>query len=134
MNNGTTKKCPKNGFYFYKMKFEKENKGETFNKGVRDIELAALDSWKVSIARVFCVFFLKNVRFFLYKRMTLQQRDPFEEQAKNEAKKTAPKARTPKTIDKYLLSKKIASEKAIKSFNEFLSQSVFNSRGKRKGI
>lgn len=36
------KKRSKDGFYFYKLQFEKD-----YNKGVIDTAMAALDSWKV---------------------------------------------------------------------------------------
>ncbi len=42
-----SKKCAKNAFYFYKQKFEKENNGKIFDKGITDIDVAALESWRV---------------------------------------------------------------------------------------
>lgn len=41
------KKCSKNALYFYKLQFEKMNKGKIFNKGITDTTAAALESWKV---------------------------------------------------------------------------------------
>lgn len=38
----------KNAFSFYKLQFEKANKGKIFNKGITDVTVAALDSWRVN--------------------------------------------------------------------------------------
>lgn len=60
------KKNPsKNGFYFYKLEFEKNNKGKIFNKGITDIAVAALDSWTVN-KKLFFNFLLSFSQYLCF--------------------------------------------------------------------
>ncbi|XP_037038857.1 protein maelstrom homolog [Bradysia coprophila] len=96
-----SKQCTKDAFYFYKLRFEKENKGKVFSKGITNIEVAARESWR---------------------SMTLQKRDPYEVLAKEAAstQKTGPK------VDKTVMSESLIESENNKIVNEMVRRSVVN--------
>lgn len=115
-----SKKYIKDAFEIFKIEFEKKHEMKVFKKGITNMEVAARDSWRVYVNCFVKFFKCVVINEYLFQSMTLQQRDPYVDLAKQ----AAPIQNNTPKVDDPIQSQRLADAKNNRIVKEIVRQSV----------